>query len=141
MIIADENVDHSIIAELRKKGHKVISIAESYSGFNDEDVIGVVKTYEGLLITEDKDFGEWVFAHGAKGFSVILLRYATNDVEVITKNILITVGKIEKKQHKFVTITRNKQEPGIFNYLLPVRTGTGGLTTNIFQKNNQLANS
>jgi hypothetical protein len=49
MIIADENIDRSIIVALRKKGHKVISIAEDYRGFSDEDVIGVVKTYEGCL--------------------------------------------------------------------------------------------
>jgi len=108
MIVADENVDHSIIATLRKKGYKVISIAENYSGFTDEDVIGVVKTYEGVLVTEDKDFGEWVFAHGAKGFSVILLRYAPKEVDLIIKNILTTIKKIEKSRHMFVTITRNK---------------------------------
>ena len=108
MIVADENIDRSIIIELRKKGHKVISIAENYTGFTDEDVIGVVKTYEGLLITEDKDFGEWVFAHGAKGFSVILVRYASKEVDIITRNILFTIKQLGKGQHKFTTITKNK---------------------------------
>jgi len=108
MIIADENIDRSIIVALRKKGHKVISIAEDYSGFSDEDVIGVVKTYEGVLITEDKDFGEWVFAHRAKGFSVILLRYTPKELDAMIRNILLTIKHTGKSQHKFITITRNK---------------------------------
>lgn len=57
MIIADENIDSAIIAVLRKK-YKVVAIAEEYKGFADEDVIELVRTYEGILLTQDKDFGE-----------------------------------------------------------------------------------
>lgn len=129
MIVADENIDFIIISELRKEGYKVISIAEDYRGFTDEDVIEVVKIHEAILITKDKDFGEWVFAHGRKGFSVIFLRYE-NEIFDIINNILHVLNqiyatkveynpflkKLHKKKpsvklsniHQFITITKSK---------------------------------
>ena len=39
MIIADETIDHSIIATLRSAGIEIYSIYESNRGIRDEDII------------------------------------------------------------------------------------------------------
>ncbi|MGP8217759.1 MAG: DUF5615 family PIN-like protein [Bacteroidia bacterium] len=108
MIIADENIDRNIIVALRKANHKIISIAEDYPGISDEDVIHLAKTLEGILLTKDKDIGEWVFAHGHKGFSVVFLRYEKEDVAVMIKNIILIIKNLTTDQHLFITITKDK---------------------------------
>ena len=62
-ILADENVDYQIIKNLRNKGFNVISILENYRGTPDKEVLNLAMNKEALLLTEDKDFGEWIFAH------------------------------------------------------------------------------
>ena len=59
MMIADENLDARIIDALRNIGVDVYSIAEKNSGYSDEEVIDIAKEKSALIITRDKDFGEW----------------------------------------------------------------------------------
>ncbi|MDQ1340500.1 MAG: hypothetical protein QG567_1657 [Campylobacterota bacterium] len=66
IIVADENINFKIIKKLRESGFDVYSIMEECGGINDEDVIDVAKEKRAILLTEDSDFGEWVFAHGIK---------------------------------------------------------------------------
>lgn len=42
----------------------------------DENVIQLALRYDYILLTEDKDFGEWVFAHHIQNLNVLFLRYA-----------------------------------------------------------------
>jgi hypothetical protein len=60
-------------------------------------------------LTEDKDFGEWVFAHNIKDISVILLRYHFQDTELI-RDILVKIltESYDDLFGKFTTITTNK---------------------------------
>ena len=41
------------------------------------EIIGLAKRFNALLLTEDSDFGHWVFAKKEKEISVIFLRYDT----------------------------------------------------------------
>ena len=63
MILADENVDFRIISALRNLDFQVISIQEDYKSIPDSEVIKISKESNSIILTEDKDFGEWVFAH------------------------------------------------------------------------------
>ena len=60
MILADENIDHSLIARIRQEGFEVYSIYESNRGYTDESVIELSRNPPRIILTEDKDFGEWV---------------------------------------------------------------------------------
>ncbi len=75
MILADENIHYHIIKALREASFSVISISENSKGIKDEEVIKKAIQNNYLLLTEDKDFGEWVFAHHVNNLSVIFLRY------------------------------------------------------------------
>lgn len=109
MILADENIDHSLISDIRNAGFSVYSIYESNRGASDESIIEFSRNPPRIILTEDKDFGEWVFAHNISGISVIFLRYAFRETESISE-ILIKLLK-ERSEGlfgHFTTITTQK---------------------------------
>ena len=88
MILADENINHSLIAALRAAGYGVESIYESHRSLSDEAIIQLARNPPRLILTEDKDFGEWVFAHGIRDVSVIFLRYHFRDTAPLQATLL-----------------------------------------------------
>ncbi len=110
MIIADENIDFKLIRKLRLLDFEILSIKEKHKGISDLEIINLAKESEGMIITEDSDFGEWVFAHNLRGFSVIFLRYNNVlDYNEIETHLINTVKMlIDGGQEKFITITKNK---------------------------------
>ena len=109
-IIADENIDGAIIKILRAKKYEVFAIAEKCPGWNDLQVANVVRKIGGVLITEDKDFGEIVFAQHVKDMSVVLLRYdKKKDFPAILENLMnVLKHHIKEYEHTFITITTTK---------------------------------
>lgn len=83
MIISDENIDHSLITSIRALGIEVYSVYESNRGIRDEAVIESSRNPPRIILTEGKDFGEWVFAHNVKEISVLFLRYHFNETEAM----------------------------------------------------------
>ena len=73
--LADESCDFAIIRALRAEGFDVVSVTESYPALADEYVLEIAYREKRLLLTEDKDFGEWVFSHGKKMAGIVLFRY------------------------------------------------------------------
>jgi len=109
MIIIDENVDQVLIDRLGGKNYKIISIKEYKRGITDRKIIELAKSKNGLIITEDKDFGELVFSHGIKDCSVIFLRYNKTDYDLIEKNILkLLEDYYENPGHFFITVTKSE---------------------------------
>jgi predicted nuclease of predicted toxin-antitoxin system len=109
MILADENIDHQLIDSIRKAGIEVYSVYEQNRGISDEEVIDLSRNPSRLILTEDKDFGEWVFAHHIEGISVILLRYHFKETEQISKILIDLLQKHGQELHgRFTTITIDK---------------------------------
>jgi predicted nuclease of predicted toxin-antitoxin system len=46
----------------KKAGLEYYSIRENCAGITDKEVIEVAKSKKGLIVTEDKDFGELIFS-------------------------------------------------------------------------------
>jgi predicted nuclease of predicted toxin-antitoxin system len=109
MIIADENIDHSLILSIRNLGIEVYSVYESSRGIRDENVIESSRTPSRIILTEDKDFGEWVFAHNVKGISVLFLRYHFKETEAM-REILVNLltEKLVDLVGCFTTVTTQK---------------------------------
>jgi len=106
VIIADENLDAKIIAALRAINIDIYSIAELHSGFSDEEVINLTKEKGGVILTRDKDFGEWVFAHHVRDISVVLLRYRFTQTDLIIARLLqLFEFNSEALAGKFTTVT------------------------------------
>jgi predicted nuclease of predicted toxin-antitoxin system len=109
MIIFDENVEEYWIKLIMNQGYEYISIRHSFSGITDTEVINIVKEHKGLLITEDKDFGELVFAHGITNVAILFLRYDQPQYDQILEHVLRCIDEFTKNPRSvFITITKNK---------------------------------
>jgi len=108
MILADENIPFEIITSLREQGFAVTSIYESARGIKDEQVIEIALQYDYLLLTEDKDFGEWVFAHHTRGLSVLFLRYSFDELQAIIQALIYLLKAQTPGRPFFATITPQK---------------------------------
>ncbi len=71
----DECCDAVFLRALREAGFDVLSVSERCLGAADSEVIALACSDERILVTEDKDFGQIVFASGRGHCGVILLRY------------------------------------------------------------------
>jgi predicted nuclease of predicted toxin-antitoxin system len=109
MIIFDENIERYWINLIQGLGFPSIVIAEMFPGISDRQVVEIVKSHEGLLITEDKDFGELIFAFGITKVSVILLRYDQPQYDQIEKSLLKCIKEyFDYPTKKFITISKTK---------------------------------
>jgi len=63
IFLADESCDFAFVRVLRQVGYDVTAIAEFMPGASDLKVLESAFEDRRILITEDKDFGEWVFGH------------------------------------------------------------------------------
>jgi hypothetical protein len=73
-LLADESCAGPVIRALRKAGHDVVAIAEA-KGSTDQHVLERALHEKRVLITEDRDFGELVYARGQPSAGVILVRF------------------------------------------------------------------
>ena len=73
--MADESCARPVIQALRKAGHDVIAIAEVAAGASDETVIERAAHEGRVLLTEDRDFGELVYAHGLPSAGVVFVKF------------------------------------------------------------------
>ena len=75
----------------------------------DEAVIALSKNPPRIILTEDKDFGEWVYAHHEQQISVIFLRYHVSERAKIMRILLELIRqKGEELYGKFTTLTPQK---------------------------------
>lgn len=73
--LADESCDFAVVRALRGTGHDVLAVAEVARGAKDSAVIALAREQQRVLLTEDKDFGQLVHAHGERASGVVLIRF------------------------------------------------------------------
>lgn len=109
MIIIDENVENYWTELLLQKGYDIYAIREQNQGISDLQIIEIVKKHQGILLTEDKDFGELVFAYGITNFTVVFLRYDQPQYHQIENKLLSSIEEYYKNPgHYFITVTQKK---------------------------------
>ena len=59
-------------------------------------MISIVKERKGVLLTEDKDFGEWVYVHRER-IGVIFLRYKIEELKDIKKAVISVLKSLSVK--------------------------------------------
>ena len=74
-LLADESCDFAFVRVLRQNKYDVKAIVEVMPGASDLKVLESGFEEKRVLLTEDKDFGEWIFAQKSATSGVILLRY------------------------------------------------------------------
>lgn len=109
MILADENIDSYLVSVLRSKNIEVLHIKDENRRASDEEIIQLSKNPPRIILTEDKDFGEWVYAHKERDISVIFLRYSFQETKSIISILLNLIeSRGEGLYGKFITITTKK---------------------------------
>ena len=106
--LADESCDFNFVRALRTAGHDVHAVVDISPRAKDPDVIRLALQESRVLLTEDKDFGQLVFASGAKSAGVILLRYVVAARQAVVQLLLETVRDKGEQLHQCFTVV----EPG-----------------------------
>jgi predicted nuclease of predicted toxin-antitoxin system len=103
--LADECCDKAVVRGLRASGYDVLSVSDISPRAGDLDVIRLSVHEKRILLTEDKDFGQLVFAHGQKTVGVIFLRFPTSARRQILNEVLRLVKQQgERLAGSFVTV-------------------------------------
>jgi predicted nuclease of predicted toxin-antitoxin system len=74
-LLADESVDFGTVRALRAAGFDVVAVAELDPGIPDFEVAARAYREFRILLTEDKDFGQLVYATGALAHGVVFVRF------------------------------------------------------------------
>lgn len=91
--LADESCDFAIVRALRAAGHDVTAVAEVALGAADDMVLELARREQRLLLTEDKDFGQLVYAGGNAAGSVIFIRYPATARSLLPQIIVDLVSR------------------------------------------------
>lgn len=91
--LADESCDFALVRALRQVGHDVTAVKEIMPGAEDEKAIDLAVRESRVLLTEDKDFGQLVFASSVKSAGVILIRYPAHARQTMVKAIVELIQK------------------------------------------------
>ena len=91
--LADESCDFAAVRALRAAGFDVLSVAEALAGADDEGVIALALREGRILLTEDKDFGQLVFAARSKSVGVVLIRFPASARSSVADRMLELVRK------------------------------------------------
>lgn len=106
--LADESCDFAVVRALRNAGHDVTAISEMRPGLPDDAVIAIAETERRIVLTEDRDFGQLVYAAGAASHGVILLRFPTQARAGLPGTVLRLVEeRHDDVAHRFIVV-----EPG-----------------------------
>lgn len=106
--VADESCAKPVVLALREAGHEVVSIAEVAPGATDEQVLERALNEKRVLITEDRDFGELVYARGRSSAGVILVRFPNRARRAKAATVIEVVSKLGLRLRDTFTVV----EPG-----------------------------
>jgi predicted nuclease of predicted toxin-antitoxin system len=120
-LVADESCDAIVVRALRAAGHDVLAVAEVAPGADDSVVIDLARRAGRMLLTEDKDFGQLVYASGRPTAGVLLLRYPATARQALAADVVRLVGHRRRRlAGRFVVIQPGRVRLGA----LPARVRT-----------------
>src|SRR5438046_7748204 len=88
--LADESCDFAAVRALRAEGFDVLSVAEASPGADDDRVIDLALLQHRILLTEDKDFGQLVFAARSTS-GVVLIRLSAHARSMVGTRVVEVV--------------------------------------------------
>ena len=91
--LADESCDFSVVHSLREAGHDVIAVAEVTPRADDSVVIDLAAGAARILLTEDRDFGQLVYANAHTAGGVIYMRYPASARTSLQRDVLTLVAQ------------------------------------------------
>jgi predicted nuclease of predicted toxin-antitoxin system len=107
--LADESCDFAVVMELRAAGHDVVAVAETARGATDEQVIALALGERRVLLTEDKDFGQLVFASAKAAGGVVFIRFPANQRTALPRRILDVVQRESARLERCFVVVQPKR--------------------------------
>ncbi|MGH9445080.1 MAG: DUF5615 family PIN-like protein [Terriglobia bacterium] len=95
--VADESCAGPVIRALREAGHDVVAIAEIAKGTADEQVMERALSERRILITEDRDFGELVYARRHPSAGIILVKFHSRARGAKAATVVEAVAKLDAR--------------------------------------------
>jgi len=92
--LADESCDFAAVRALRASGHDVAAVAEWIGGAPDDRVMETALASGRILLTEDKDFGQLVYANGQVSRGVILMRFPARARSQLGAQVVAAVDQL-----------------------------------------------
>jgi predicted nuclease of predicted toxin-antitoxin system len=93
--LADESCDFAVVRALRAIGHDVIAVAEVAARTDDAEVIDWAVREARVVLTEDKDFGQLVYAGARQSTGVILIRFPPSARSILPSRVLEMIQQHE----------------------------------------------
>ncbi|HET9802726.1 MAG TPA: DUF5615 family PIN-like protein [Candidatus Acidoferrum sp.] len=106
--VADESCARPVVQALRDAGHDVVAIAELARGATDDQVLDLALKEKRVLITEDRDFGELVYARRRSSAGVILVRFPSQARRAKSATVIEAVSRLGSRLRDAFTVV----EPG-----------------------------
>jgi predicted nuclease of predicted toxin-antitoxin system len=106
--LADESCDFAAVRALREEGHDVLAVADAARGAKDPEVVRLARDQGRVLLTEDKDFGWYVYASGEGGVGVVLIRFPAASRRLLGLAVLEAVRSVADRLSRSFTVI----EPG-----------------------------
>ena len=95
--LADESCDFAVVRALRAAGHDVHAVAELAFGSDDIVVMDLALREARILLTEDKDFGQLVYAYSRQSSGVIFIRYPANARKTLPRAVVNLIAEAKKE--------------------------------------------
>ncbi len=106
--LADESCDFAVVRALRGETHEVLAVAEAARGAKDPQVVRMAQEQGRVLLTEDKDFGWYVYAAGEGGLGVVLIRFPAGARSLLGNAVVEAVRSLGERLLRSFTVV----EPG-----------------------------
>ena len=92
--LADESCDFAVVRALRATGHDVMAVLEVALGAPDDVVLDLAVREDRIFLTEDKDFGQLVYAAAKMTKGVIFIRFPAPARQILPQ---VVVDLVEDK--------------------------------------------
>lgn len=107
--LADEGFSFPITSLLREMGYDVTWIGDIASGADDTEIFEISREDGRIILTEDKDFGEWAIRFGYKTSGIILLRIDADQKELREKRVLELFRNFSDRLRGHLTVIGNER--------------------------------
>lgn len=87
-LLADESCDFAVVRALRAADHDVVAVVEIQPRADDLSIIELARRDGRIVLTEDKDFGQLVYAGLRSTGGVILIRAGTRARTSVAESVV-----------------------------------------------------
>jgi len=104
--LADENFPRKAVESLQKKNIDIVSVSEIAPGAKNGEVARLAVKGKRVLLTFDKDFGEWVYKEGIS-VGVVLFRLSHFNEQELVRLVSETLLEIKENLQEAFTVVES----------------------------------